>query len=250
MYMSLVQRDCVAESYPELAGTRVVIYGLTSALGLEVAEAFAHRRARLIISSPEHSARLALKNCKAFKTAAEFEFIKTSSNSKDTPTHFAQRVARRFGSIDTLINLVSLTRHECTGKRSIRQIEDLIVRKFSALHEITQVTANRMSLTWSEGLILNALVMFTPQSAEDAAIAGLMRSTLAAMTRDQAKQWAGSAVRINAIAPKATLYDAMSGACLTSEPDLASLALYLASHKGRNLTGHIFDAEGVARRGC
>lgn len=248
--MSLVQRDCVSEKYPELAGARVVITGFTSSVGVEIAEAFAHRKARLIISTPENSARMTTKKNKLLKKAAEVEILDTSKSFKERPAHFAQRVARTFGSIDMLVNLITLTREECLKKRDLNQIEDLIVQKFSAPREITEVTANRMALTWSEGMILNALVMFTPQSAEEAAITGLMKSTLAAMTQDQATRWASSAVRINAIGPKATVFDTMSGACLTSESDLAALALFLASRKGRNLTGHIFDAEAVARRGC
>jgi 3-oxoacyl-[acyl-carrier protein] reductase len=36
---------------------------------------------------------------------------------------------------------------------------------------------------------------------------------------------------------------------MTSEPEVAALALYLASKRGRNLSGHVFDAEGVAPHG-
>ncbi|MFM7084962.1 MAG: SDR family oxidoreductase [Hyphomicrobium sp.] len=250
MYMSLVQRDRVAGNYPELAGTRVVISGLTSSLGIELAEAFAHRNARLIISTADEAAQIALKKKKNLKKASRIEFVDPSKSCIEPPSQFAQRVARTLGSIDTLINLISLSREECSGKKNINEIEDLVVKKFSSAREITEVTANRMALTWCEGIILNALVMFTPQTDGEAGIAGLMKSTLAAMTHNQARRWADSAVRINAIGSKATLYDAMSGACLTSESDLAALAVYLASRQGQNLTGHMFDAEGVSRRGC
>ncbi len=70
------------------------------------------------------------------------------------------------------------------------------------------------------------------------------------MTRGEAQAIAGDAVRVNAVGPKSTVFDAASGACLTSEPDIAELTMYLASKKGRQLTGHVFDAEGVAARGC
>ncbi len=56
-------------------------------------------------------------------------------------------------------------------------------------------------------------------------------------------------MRINAVAPRVATGAASAGACLTSEPDIAALALHLASKKGRNLSGHVFDAEGVAQ-GC
>jgi 3-oxoacyl-[acyl-carrier protein] reductase len=71
------------------------------------------------------------------------------------------------------------------------------------------------------------------------------------MTRAEAQQWAERGIRINAVGPRGLLPDEPSGgACLASEPDLAALALYLASRRGRQLSGHVFDAAGVARRGC
>jgi 3-oxoacyl-[acyl-carrier protein] reductase len=74
------------------------------------------------------------------------------------------------------------------------------------------------------------------------------RTALAAITRGEAAAWAPHGIRVNAIGPRATTPDA--GAYLTSEPDIAALALYLASKRSRTLTGHIFDAAGVAARRC
>ena len=70
------------------------------------------------------------------------------------------------------------------------------------------------------------------------------------MTRREAQTWADKGLRINAIGPRGAMDEAQGGACLTSGTDIAALALYLASRKGRQLTGHVFDAEGVAANGC
>ena len=60
--------------------------------------------------------------------------------------------------------------------------------------------------------------------------------------------YAQRGIRVNAVGPSSTV--AGAGAALASEPDIAALALYLASRPGRTLTGQVFDAAGVARRGC
>ena len=65
------------------------------------------------------------------------------------------------------------------------------------------------------------------------------------MTRGEAGQWADQAVRINAVGPR-TQTGGSTGAALKSEPDIAALALYLASRRGKTLSSHIFDTEMTA----
>lgn len=250
MLMSVVSRDAKFESYPELAGARVVITGLSTSIGVDLARSFADHKARLMIQTDERSPEMVELAALLASTAGELNLIDVPFSRSATPTRFAQRAAESLGGIEAVINLTSITRAELAIVADHDEIEELVVGKLSALREITEVAANRMAITWSEGSILNVVVAPTPQSAREAAILGVVRQALAAMTSDLAHRWSGDVIRINAIGPKATTLDFTSGACLTSEPDIAALALYLASRKGRALTSHVFDAEGVARRGC
>ncbi len=250
MYMSVIAREAGAQTYPELAGARVVVTGLSTTLGVDLVRGFAEHKARLIMQSAEHSPEMVELTALLASTAAELTLIDVPFSANVTPTLFAQRAAKDLGAIDTVINLVSITQTELDAVDTLDEIENLIVSKLGPVREITEVTANRMALTWSEGSIINAVAAPAPQTARDAAILGMLRQALAAMTVDLARRWSGDVVRINAVGPKATTLDTLSGACLTSEPDMAALALHLASRKGRTLTGHVFDAEGVARRGC
>jgi 3-oxoacyl-[acyl-carrier protein] reductase len=84
--------------------------------------------------------------------------------------------------------------------------------------------------------------MPVPANAREAAIAGYVRTALAAMTRGEASQWADQSVRINAVGPR-TQAASSTGAALKSEPDIAALAIYLASRRGKTLSSHIFDSE-------
>jgi len=250
MFMSVVARDPGVDTYAELAGARVAISGLSSAQGVDLARAFADRKARLIIQTPERSPEMVEIGALIAEAASEVILFEAPFDAAETPTRFAQRAAQTFGGLDAVINLVSVTRAECAAVSELAEIEDLVVAKLSVLREITVVAANRMAVTWAEGTILNVVLAPVPQTSREAAVLGFLRTALAAMTSDLARRWAGDVVRINAIGPKATTFESSSGACLTSEPDIAALALYVASRKGRKLTGHVFDAEGVARRGC
>lgn len=250
MFMSVVTRDPGGDVYPELAGARVVITGLTSDMGVDIARAFAELKAQLIVQSPESSPEMTELAALLAASASDMKLFNTPFADGNAAVRFAQSAAQTFGGVDVVINLSSITAADCIGIATEQDLEDLVSRKLLAATMITQVASNRMRVTWTEGSILNALVMPAPQSNSIAAVASYARTALAAITRTEAQKWADQAIRINAIGPKATSFDASSGACLTSEPDIAALALYLASRKGRQLTGHVFDAEGVSRRGC
>ena len=55
MLMSLVEETQSVLSYPELAGKRVLITGLTSSCGVDIVRAFAEHRARLVLQFDETS---------------------------------------------------------------------------------------------------------------------------------------------------------------------------------------------------
>jgi 3-oxoacyl-[acyl-carrier protein] reductase len=62
------------------------------------------------------------------------------------------------------------------------------------------------------------------------------------MTRSQAQEWASRGIRFNAVAPQ-TMGLFSPSPC--GEPDIAALALHLASGRGKELSGHVFEAEVV-----
>jgi 3-oxoacyl-[acyl-carrier protein] reductase len=181
--------------------------------------------------------------------ATELEVFTAPFADGAAATKFAQGPAQVFGGLEAIVNIVGISRRELRGLASFEDVEDLVADKLLAPALITHVAANRMRLTWTKGLVLNVVKMDEPETAGEAALAGIVRTALAALTRKEAERWADQEIRVNAIGPRASLLGP-SGGCLTSESDVASLALYLASRKGRELSGHVFDAAGVARRGC
>jgi 3-oxoacyl-[acyl-carrier protein] reductase len=83
----------------------------------------------------------------------------------------------------------------------------------------------------------------TPMGGAAQAFAAAAKASLTDLTRAQAAEWAGRGIRFNAIAPQAL--PAAVGSSLRGEADIASLALYLASERGKSLSGCVFEA-GVA----
>jgi 3-oxoacyl-[acyl-carrier protein] reductase len=250
MFMSVVSREFASRVYPELAGARVMITGLTAVSGVDVARAFAEHKARLVVQSPEQSPEITALTAVLAETAAEIKLFNDPFLSADEAVSFAQGAAQEYGGLDAVINLVSLASGSLGGRASLADVEALISEMLLGVTLMTRVVANRMRLTWSEGSILNVVTMGAPVSDREAALADVGRATLAALTRGEAKAWSEHGIRVNAIGPCSSVAVAPGGASLASDADIAALALYLASKKGRGLSGQVFDAEGVAARRC
>lgn len=247
MYMGRVGASPESEIVRELAGARVLLTGLSASSGVDVARAFADIKARLVVHTTDLSPEVTELVAHLSQTASEIKLFTDTITASDAAVRFAQTAAQAFGGFDAVINLAAISHSEMAGVASERDVENLISAKLSPLSYLTSVTANRMRIVLSEGLILNILTMPQAQSGREMAIASYARTAVAAMTKSEAHAWAGQGIRINAVGPR-VLMSGLSpdGACLTNEPDIAALAIYLASRRGRGLSGHVFDCDGVA----
>jgi NAD(P)-dependent dehydrogenase (short-subunit alcohol dehydrogenase family) len=248
MLMTVMGRNSSASYYGELAGVRALITGLSPACGVDVARKFADHRARLVVHATAASPELDAVATMLAETASEVKLFTDACRDSESSIRFAKAAAQAFGGLDVVINLIPICAADMQDRASIDEVEDFVAEKLMLPLHVTRIVANRMQLTLNEGLVLNVMTMPAPHHAGEAAIAGIVRSALAAVTRGEAQRWAPQGIRVNAVGPGATVPD--PGAVLASEPDIAALALYLASRPGRTLTGQIFDAAGIAKRGC
>jgi NAD(P)-dependent dehydrogenase (short-subunit alcohol dehydrogenase family) len=237
--------------YPELRGARVLVTGLNSECGYDIARGFADAGCRLIIHTTEQNAT----------TDAMLELLANGDNdvaalhepltSNDAGVRLAQSAAHTFGGIDCVINLIDTPTEPLSPHADYDELEDLVSRTLGPACLITRVAANRMRTTWVEGLILNILTGDAPINDSEATLQALLRQALGAMTRGEARARASDGIRINAVAPLGASLDGRSAPdVLSSEADVAALALHMASKRGQTLTGMVFDAAGVASRRC
>ncbi|MGQ0456212.1 MAG: SDR family NAD(P)-dependent oxidoreductase [Hyphomicrobium sp.] len=235
----------------ELGGARVLITGLSANCGVDVARSFADLKARLVLHTTDLSPPVTEVVALLSQSAGELKLYTHDITRSDPAVEFARASAQAFGGLDAVINLAEISRPEFDAVAADGDAVTLVNAKLAPIAHLTRVAANRMRLVHSEGLILNVVSTPPARNSRDTAIATLARATLAAMTSEEARVWAPHGVRVNAIGPR--VVDGgrtAAGAYLTSEPDLAALALYLASRRGRSLSGHVFDAEGAAALNC
>ncbi|MFA5955722.1 SDR family NAD(P)-dependent oxidoreductase [Hyphomicrobium sp.] len=244
MYMDRVGTSVEEEVSSELSRARILITGLTGHAGVDVARTFADLNVRLVVHTTELSPELVELVAFLSQSASEIRLHTLDISSANAAARFAQTSAQAFGGLDAAINMMSISAAEIDAIRDDLDLEALIETKLAPLAQLTRVIANRMCVVMSEGLILNVVNMPAPRDARSSAVAGVVRTALAAMIAHEAQDWAEKGIRINGVGPRA-FFDGSSGACLASEPDVASLALHLASRRGRSLSGHVFDAFGL-----
>lgn len=224
--------------YPEIAGQRVLITGISNSRGIDMARAFAEHGARLVlqISEPGNETHGLLEMIAPMTLDVEASFERFETNAAFVT--FARNAVTRFGGIDTVINLIPL--EPAAASQSLDAVEQRISDLFAGPLLLSRVAANRMRLTQTEGLVLN--VACPPLKADTGAraFASVAKATLAAMTHSEAQTWAKDGIRFNAIAPVQSLCGAPR---LSSEADMAALALHLAAGRGSALAGQVFEAE-------
>jgi 3-oxoacyl-[acyl-carrier protein] reductase len=241
MLMSVIEGACSAPAYPELAGKRVLITGLSSSCGVDIARAFADHKARLILQFDEMSERTQAIAEIVAPTALDIKAFGPVACQADAVAQLARAVMQAFGGLDAVINLVPLAPAELGTAASVDEIERRIAARLLLPCLIGKIAANRMALSYIEGLILNVAILTPPMKGPAQAFASVAKAALSAMTRIQAEEWAGKAIRFNAIAPETA--HASAEPSLAGEPEVAALALYLASGRGKALSGHVFEAE-------
>jgi NAD(P)-dependent dehydrogenase (short-subunit alcohol dehydrogenase family) len=241
MLMSVIEGSRSVPAYPELAGKRVLITGLTSACGVDIVRAFADHKVRLILQLDEMSEATEAIAEIAAPAALDIKAFGPVETEAEAVAQFTRSVMMAFGGLDVVVNLVPLTVPRLPPFATTADIERLVVERLILPCLLSKIAANRMALVLTEGLILNVAVLAPPVEGPTQAFASVVKAAMTAMTRAQAQEWAGKAIRFNAIAPQTLQIPPKPS--LAGEPEVAALALHLASGRGKALSGLVFEAE-------
>ncbi len=241
MLMSVIEEAHALECHPELAGKRILITGLTSCVGVDLVRAFAEHKARLVLQFTEESERMDAVAEIAARSALDIASYGPVEASSDGAVGFARTAVQTFGGLDAVINLIPLMAPTIDQASDVTDIERLVAERLTLPLQLSKIAANRMSMMMTEGLILNVATVPMGGKGSKWAFAAVMKAALSGMTRLQAEEWSPKGVRFNAIAPQTSNVATDPG--LNGEGNVARLALYLASSNGRQLSGHVFEAD-------
>ncbi len=227
-----------APEYPELAGKRVLITGVSGPLGVDVVRAFAEAGTRLVVQAVEDSPEtLALAEIIA-PHAMDVRLFPGELDGADAMLRFAREAAQKFGGLDVVVNLAQTS--EPAPDADDGDIEGMVADSLAMPVLATRVAVNRMRTMLSAGSIVNIVTAPRNASPSGDMLAAIARHALASFTRSEAEAAAGDAIRINAIVPASGR--TASGQILSGTADVATLALHLASGRGPELSGLVFEA--------
>lgn len=244
MVMGVAEDQFVASRSPDLTGARVLITGLEPGHGVDIARAFAEAGCRIVVQTPALDSTLEVLLETLVRHAQEVNVTEGPIRDESAALKCAQSAASVYGGLDAVINLARLDDTGLKPDATEAEIEGRLIATLGGPLLITRVIANRMHLTWREGLILNIVTQHAPTTPAAELLGQIARTALATLTRREAERWAEKSVRVNAIVP-ALEPSSLPGeitAGLHSEPDIAALALRLCGPHGKTMSGMMFDA--------
>ena len=224
--------------YPELAGRRVLVSGVQGAIGVELVRMLAEQRASLVLAAAAPSPELQALAEIVAPDAMELRLYTGPFADHEAMIRLARTAVQALGGIDIVINLAEVGEPPANSSES--DIAGMVTALLALPCLVSRIAANRMRTTLTQGAIINVVTSAPGASARARLVANIARSAIAALTRTEAHNHAKDGLRINAIAPADVL--AGRGNCITGAPDIATLALHLASGRGHDLSGLVFEA--------
>ena len=202
MLMSTLDGVETYPAYPELAGKRVLITGLTRTHGVDIARAFAEHRTRLVLHASEDCAETQTVAEIAAQSALEMRLFTGSLADADAAVRFARTALKSFAGLDVVINIVDGARLATAATATEAEVERAISAALTPAYVISRIAANRMRTTWTEGLILNIVPEPASQSRSAQALAAVARATMASMTRARRPSDGPSRASVSTASPR------------------------------------------------
>ncbi len=236
MLMSPLDGVAFAPEYPELAGQRILVTGVETTLGVEIVRMLAEQRCCLVLAAAEDTSEIRTLAEIVAPSALELRLFTGPFPDHDAMIRVARDAMQTLGGIDVVINLAEVG--EPLPHAGPPEIERMVSSLLAMPCLVSRIAANRMRTTLRAGAIINIVTGRPNASPRTRLVARIAQSALAAFTRKEAAELATVGIQLNAIAPAGT----SEAACITGNPDIASLALHLASGRGSDLTGLVFEA--------
>ncbi len=242
----------------------VLISGGSRGIGLAMAEAFATRGARVVITGrEERTLQSACEAAPASPIPMTCEVCDVSET--DTISACVDAVVARCGRIDALIN--------CAGVNIRKPAVDYTPEEFDMIMDINlrgaffmAQTVGKQMIRQGNGCVINVDSLSSFNSLAQVGPYGMSKAGLSSMTRVMALEWGQHGVRVNGLAPGVILTDLTEK--LWSDPnlqswnrtvtplgrmgsvdDLIGTAIFLASPAAAFLTGQTIRVDGGTSSG-
>lgn len=238
----------------------VFISGGTRGIGRGLAEGFAQRGARVVISGRDESASATAAAEIAAATRGRCTGLACNVDDEAQINATIDRIAAEHGRIDVLINVAGVNRRMPAENLTVADFDFVMNTNLRGAFLLSQA-AGRHMLARGSGCQINITSLNNHTPLHWLVPYAASKAALGQMTRALAMEWGPRGVRVNAIAPGFILSDfnkhlwahpAMQGWGRTNTPlvrlgtpeDLVGTAIFLASPASAFLTGQIIYVDG------
>lgn len=250
----------MTDSLFSVEGRVVLVSGGSRGIGRALAEALAHRGAKVFISSRDADT--------LEQTAKE---ISPPSNAVQTIVcdvaepgqipAMIDTVIQKAGRIDSLLNVAGINIRKRVEEYSIEEYDKIININMKGAFLVAQEVGKKLIAQKSGGTIINIDSLNSHRPLKAVLPYAMSKSAISAMTRGMAMEWGVHGIRVNAIAPGFILTDLTRK--LWSNPtmqawndancpmkrlgetdDLVGTAVYLVSDASKFLTGQVIYVDG------
>jgi NAD(P)-dependent dehydrogenase (short-subunit alcohol dehydrogenase family) len=243
-----------------MSNSVVLITGALTGIGRATAIAFAKEGAQLVVAGRREDAGQQL-TAELRALGAEAEFIRADVRHEDEVRDLVDRTIARFGRLDVAVNAAGTegklgTVTEQTAETYAATFDtNVLGTLLSMKHELRVMQAK------GAGSIVNISSTYGHQGAKGASVYTASKHAVEGLTKSAALEAAGSAIRVNAVAPGPTdtgMLDRFTGTAerkaglmatvplgrLGKPEEIARAVVFIASDKASFLTGHILNADG------
>ncbi|GAB4521062.1 MAG: SDR family oxidoreductase [Roseibium sp.] len=237
----------------------VLVSGGSRGIGLALAEAFADRGARVVITGREEKTLKAA--CEAARNSNRpFSYEICDVADTDTISACIDRVAEAEGRIDVLVNCAGVNIRKPAVEYTPEDYDRIMDINLRGAFFMAQ-SVGRQMIGQGGGCIVNVDSLSSFSSLALVAPYGMSKAGLSSMTRALALEWGSHGVRVNGVAPGFILTDLTEK--LWSDPnlqawnrtvtplgrmgtvdDLVGAAVFLASQASAFLTGQTLRVDG------
>jgi NAD(P)-dependent dehydrogenase (short-subunit alcohol dehydrogenase family) len=235
-------------------GQVVLVSGASRGIGRAIAEGFARGGARVVITGRD--AATLRRTARAIGAGAETCDVAVAAQVR----RLAGRVVRRFGRIDTLVNVAGVNRRKPAEDYTEEDYDFILGVNLKGAFLLSQEVGRRM-LAAGRGCQINVASLNTDRPLKGVLPYAVSKAGIAHMTRALALEWGPRGVRVNALAPGFILTDLtralwadpqMRRWAETNTPqgrlgapeDMVGTALFLASKASEFMTGQVLYVDG------
>lgn len=243
-----------------LSGKRILVTGSGTGIGKGIALEFCRQGADVVVhySRGKNGAEAAVEEARRAGTA-KVTAIKADFRQHDAPGDLAREAMEYLGGIDVLVNNASITMNLPFEQVTREQFETLYSVNVQAMFFLTQAVVPTM-IEQGGGTVINISSIHAFEGCQEHAVYAGTKGAIVAFTRQLAVELAPRGVRVNGIAPgavevenhsvtmpgydAAAIGDLIPAGFMGQTPDIAKVAVFLASDDARYIVGQTLVVDG------